>query len=106
MQARKSIVLASLADASSSRFLLTLGFVHNARFCLFGYSLGARLTYAERVEDRGQRKKLVRYSHLFNMTGFMSDVCIYVFGNKNVRKILCSVFRKGNLDISNRVRYI
>ena len=35
-------------------------------------------------------------SDILTMIGFISDACIYVFADRNVRKLLCSIFRESH----------
>ena len=58
---------ASQIQLSSSRLSITLGFVHNARFCLFEYFPGGRLEHTWRGYVRCIKEVLFKKEHqLFN----------------------------------------
>ena len=47
---------------------------------------------------------LLEISDIPIVTGFVSDACIYILANKDVRRLLISIFRREQIEASNRVR--
>ena len=61
------------------------------------------LTVSHYVEDQKKSSMLTVLSHALIIIGLTSDVFIYVFADKNVRMLICSIFRKMCRPVSNRV---
>ena len=69
----------------------------------FNLSSTVMMTASLLVENEKQSEFLFTFSLVPTLTGFASDAAIYVYVNREVRKLLCSVCRSRGLQHANRV---
>ena len=63
-------------------------------YILFNLTSIIMLTISKYVQYGRKFHLLEAFSHVPIIIGIISDACIYVFGNSNVRKLLCSLSKK------------
>ena len=61
------------------------------------------LTYSTFAKEGRLSEKLYDISDAPILVGFVSDAVIYVLANKNVRTLVGSIFRRKQIQPSNRV---
>ena len=71
-------------------------------YMLFNLTGAIMFTASRYVENQRRSKLLSVFAHLPIIVGFTSDACIYVFANKNVRKLFCTTCKRRNIRVSDQ----
>ena len=71
-------------------------------YILFNMTSTILLTLSENLDSEDMRKLLFHFSYVPILAGFISDAAIYTFGNRSVRKLLCSIFNRNTLQFPGK----
>ena len=72
-------------------------------YIIFNLSSTVILASAAHTKIKARWQLLINISQFLVIWGFASDVCIYVFADRKVRKLLASKFKRSNVQGSNRI---
>ena len=75
-------------------------------YTCFNLSSTAMMAASQLVDNEKPSEHLFRFSLVPTLIGFTSDAIIYVFANREVRKLLCSICRWKIIQNANRVDVI
>ena len=70
-------------------------------YICFNLTSTIMMMVSQYMKNKRHGLMLLIFSHVFTMVGITSDACIYIFANKNVRKLLSSICKNRNLTVSN-----
>ena len=70
-------------------------------YICFNLTSTIMMTASQYMKNRRYAIMTLIFSHVFTIVGVTSDACIYIFANKNVRKLLSSICSKKDFPVYN-----
>ena len=71
-------------------------------YILFNITSTIILILSQILHNDNIKKLLFHFSYIPILVGFISDAAIYAFGNRNVRELICSLFKRETLQLRSR----